>query len=75
MKRWAVRYTSNDGRVNWVSQGSGSSEKVEMAYLYTKKGLAENKARYFREHKQWYKDVEVVQFNVMIDEGAENEMV
>ena len=69
MKRWGVRYTSNDGRVNWVSQGAGSSEKVEMAYLYTKEGLAENKAKYFKEHPMWYSDVQVVPFVVFLDVG------
>jgi len=66
MKRWAVRYTSSDGRVNWVSQGSGSSENIQMAYLYTKKGLAQNKAKYFMENKQWFSDVSVVTFDVVL---------
>lgn len=67
MKRWAVRFTSNDGTVSWVSQGAGSSENVQMAYLYSKKGLAENKAKYFRERTEWFSNVSIVQFDVALD--------
>jgi len=67
MKRWAVRYRTKDGRLLWVSQGSGASENVQMAYLYTKKGLAENKAKYYIDHPEWWFDVEVVTFDVFID--------
>jgi hypothetical protein len=37
-----------------------------MAYLYTKKGLAQNKAKYFMENKQWFSDVSVVTFDVVL---------
>lgn len=67
MKRWAVCFTSTDGMVNWVSQGAGSSNNVQMAYLYSKKGLAENKAKYFRERPEWFSNVSIIQFDVALD--------
>lgn len=75
MKRVHSTYDTNtekfvkdsvEDEYQWIASGIGRSYKIEEAYIYTKKELADKKTKEFIKYPQWYADVEVVEFEVSL---------
>lgn len=63
--RWVVRVVPKDGRIMWVTQGTGFDSDFTKAYIYANKHLADAKAARYNKFPQWYQSAEVLE--VVVD--------
>jgi hypothetical protein len=70
MIRYGVRFQSikdlRDVEICWVSIGKGTSIDIQDVYLYTNKELAQAKVDYYNSKPQWWRNAEMVEFEVKI---------
>lgn len=67
MIRYAVKFehATADTGPHYEAIGTGSTNDKQFAHLYTTLELAQKKARQYRAHNQWYKNVEVIDVEVI----------
>jgi hypothetical protein len=70
MKRWVVKYTNaNTQTTKWVTLNGGTSEKEDSAFMYTKKGVAENRVKDIKKYHYGCIDVEMVEYELYPVDG------